>query len=352
MNSVDRTLEEILGADLPETDVKNSKVTVKISKKLTDSSVEVTDGDKSAMINFEATANKRYLKAMQEGSTYTFFKMEKQNEDTLKFGQSSHCKKEQAPPSYLKLGLKDLVGKPPKEIISGQLLVKVWGISEIIHTSTGKKFRKVTLGDTTNTVDLTLWNEKVDLADTLELNCTYSLSNFTLDPYPVKSDTEPMNLMYRDRPPITVMQKVLDKDIPANLKNLQSDIKAIEATGILDDFENVYTYKCCPGKEGLKCGKKVAEGQTFCVKPNCRRKIVQEDLEEAYLTSIVVFGNDEEIYSVRAFNKTVQHLENGVGDPKTRLSHLIGKCVTIKAKKDADPNSENEPMLESITVID
>ena len=79
MNSVDRTLEEILGTDLPETDVKNSKVTVKISKKLTDSSVEVTDVDKSAMINFEATANIRYLKAMQEGSTYTFFKMEKQN---------------------------------------------------------------------------------------------------------------------------------------------------------------------------------------------------------------------------------------------------------------------------------
>ena len=105
-------------------------------------------------------------------------------------------------------------------------------------------------------------------------------------------------------------------------------------------------------RKGSSVGKKVAEGQTFCVKPNCRRKIEQEDFEEAYLTSIVIFGNDEEIYSVRAFNKTVQHLENGVGDPKTRLSHLIGKTVTTKAKKDADPSSENEPMLESITVIE
>ena len=33
MNSVDRTLEEILGTDLPETDVRNSKFTAKVIKK-------------------------------------------------------------------------------------------------------------------------------------------------------------------------------------------------------------------------------------------------------------------------------------------------------------------------------
>ena len=352
MNSVDRTLEEILCHDLAETEVKNSKVTVKVVKKLTDSMVQVNDGDKSATVSFEATANKRYMKSMEEGSSYTFFKLDKLNEDTLKFSQSSHCKKEVAPPSYLKLGLKDLVGKQSKEIVTGQLLVKVWNIGEIITTNTGKKFRKVTLGDTDYTVDLTLWNDKVSVADTLELNCVYSLSNFTLDNYPVKCDTEPMNLMHRDRAPVTVMQKVLDKDIPANLKNLEGDIKAIVVTGVLDDLENFFTYKSCPGKEGLKCGKKVAEGQTFCAKPNCRRKLEQGDPVEAYLTSIVVFGNDNEIYSVRAFSKTLQHLENGEGDPMTKLYHLIGKTVTIKAKKDADPSSENEPMLETITVIE
>ena len=352
MNSVDRTLEELLGTDLPETDVTNSKVTVKVNKKLSESTVEVTDGDKTAMISFEATANKRYYKSMEEGCTYTFFKLNKLNIDSLKFTAFSHCKKEQAPPSYLKLELADLVGKPAKEVITGQLLVKVWSIGEVINTNTGKKFRKITLGDSKFTVDLTLWNEKVSLADTLELNCVYSLSNFTLDAYPAKSDTEPLNLMHRDRPPFTVMQKVLDKDIPANLKNIQSDIKAIVATGVLDDFENVYSYKSCPGKEGIKCGKKVSEGQSFCVKPNCRRKVEQEALVDSYLTSVVVFGNDNEIYSVRAFNKTLEHLEQGEGDPKTKLSHLIGKTVTIKAKKDADPSSESEPMMESITVVE
>ena len=351
MNSVDRTLEEILGTDLPETDVRNSKFTAKVIKKLSESTVEVTDGDKSAKIDFEATANKRYYKNLEEGCTYTFFKLDKLNMDSLKFTPSSHCKKEQAP-SYLKLELKDLVGKAAKEVITGQLLVKVWSIGEVINTNTGKKFRKITLGDSKYTVDLTLWNEKVSLADTLELNCVYSLSNFTLDAYPAKSATEPLNLMHRDRPPFTVMQKVLDKDIPANLKNIQSDIKAIVATGVLDDFENVYSYKSCPGNPGSKRGKKVSEGQSFCAKPNCRRKVEQEALVDSYLTSVVVFGNDNEIYSVRAFNKTLEHLEQGEGDPKTKLSHLIGKTVTIKAKKDANPSSESEPMMESITVVE
>ena len=217
MNSVDRTLEEILGTDLPETDVRNSKFTAKVIKKLSESTVEVTDGDKSAKIDFEATANKRYCKNLEEGCTYTFFKLDKLNMDSLKFTPSSHCKKEQAP-SYLKLELKDLVGKPAKQVITGQLLVKLWSIGEVIYTNTGKKFRKITLGDSNYTVDLTLWNDKVSLADTLELNCAYSLSNFTLDAYPAKSDMEPLNLQYRDRAPFTVMQKVLDKDIPANLK--------------------------------------------------------------------------------------------------------------------------------------
>ena len=348
MNSVDRTLEEMLCHDMADTDVMNSKVTVKVVQ-MTDSTVEVSDGDKMANVSFDPTANKKYIKALNVGDTCTFFKLGKIDDKTLIFSKCSHCKKEETP-SYLKLGLKELIGKQPKELISGQLIVKVWNIGDIITTNTGKKFRKVTMGDNDFTVDLTLWNEKVSVADTLEINHAYSISNFTMDHYPVKSDTEPLNLMFRDKPPVTVMQKALEKDIPVSLKSLECDIKSLIVTGLVDDFDNTYCYKCCPGKNGLKCAKKVTEGQTFCSKPNCRRKLDPEDPVDAYIISLVIFGNDNEIYTVRGFNKTLEHLEIGVGNPQDKLSHLIGKTVTIKARKESDPKSEYDPMLESIIV--
>ena len=63
-----------------------------------------------------------------------------------------------------------------------------------------------------------------------------------MDNYPVKSDTEPVNLMFRDKTPVTVMQMVLNKDIPVTLKNLDCDIKALIVSGLVGEFCHNFSF--------------------------------------------------------------------------------------------------------------
>ena len=149
-------------------------------------------------------------------------------------------------------------------------------------------------------------------------------------------------------------KEIVNMLIEANIPVFQNNYKTIVVTGQFDDIEWIYQYKYCPGKDGLKCGERVAQehvGQTICINPNCRRKLFLEDLKDGYLLDMVVFANDGQIYTVRSSRDILEHLETGNGDTRAKLINLFNKYVTLKLKINANTNFKKEPMLESISVI-
>ena len=233
-----------------------------------------------------------------------------------------------------------------------ELLVKVWEIGQIIPTMSGKKFQKIKVGDSDFTVDLTLWNNDIKVSDNLKPNMIISITNFSLDGFGIqKADFEPLNLTYRDRKPASVLKIMtpLDmKDVPVELKNLSIDITCLKVKGVVDSIEDIRTYKSCPGKGGVKCGKKVQDDDLFCSKPSCKADIKAADLNDDYFVTIVVFGEDGEIYPMRAFKTTIQEFEGDGTTVAEKLATLEGKKVEIEATKNSDP--EKESMIKKFNI--
>ena len=139
--------------------------------------------------------------------------------------------------------------------------------------------------------------------------------------------------------------------LKANIQDYQNSFKSIEVIGVLFEVDCVYDYKSCPGKDSLKCGNEVAEGQTICTNPNCRRTLLLEDLKDSYFLQISVFSNNSGLFKVKSSSDILGHLETGAEDTADKFSHLIGSCIKIEIKINANINLARDAMLESITVI-
>ena len=87
----------------------------------------------------------------------------------------------------------------------------------------------------------------------------------------------------------------------------------------------------------------------FCSKPSCRIKIQDTELNDDYFATIILFGEDGEIYSVRAFKTSIKEFEGKGNNDEEKLAILIGKTVEIEASKNDDP--EKESMLKKLTII-
>ena len=129
-----------------------------------------------------------------------------------------------------RLCLADLVGRKRHEIISGELVVRVWKVGKVFVNDTGRQMQRVKLGDDKFTVDLTFWENDVKAAAALQSGMVVSLNKFTMDGSVEKGADQPLNISYRGgiRLPLTVLRILGEADIPPHLKlmleNLDDDI--------------------------------------------------------------------------------------------------------------------------------
>ena len=142
-----------------------------------------------------------------------------------------------------KLCLADLVGMRKNKIIPGELVVKVWHVSDVISTALGQ-VKKVKLGDDKHTIDLTLWNEDIRIAANLTPGKVIALRNF--DGLAAKAKGQPLNIRYRGfglygEEPFTSLRTLNEAEVPVHLKNLDIDTQTLRAMGVIngcDDSED------------------------------------------------------------------------------------------------------------------
>ena len=142
-----------------------------------------------------------------------------------------------------KLCLADLVGMRKNKIIPGELVVKVWHVSDVISTALGQ-VKKVKLGDDKHTIDLTLWNEDIRIAASLTSGKVIALRNF--DGLAAKAKGQPLNIRYRGfglygEEPFTSLRTLNEAEVPVHLKNLDIDTQTLRAMGVIngcDDSED------------------------------------------------------------------------------------------------------------------
>ena len=344
-NCTERTLLEILSDDLSDSEVKDSKVKAEVVNKDSSNEVKVTDGESTVTVTFAPDCNKRFANLATVGTKLIFFKLEKQSAQNLIFTKTSYLMAEKGVANTTvrqeQLSLSDLVGRRKNDIIPGELVVKVWEVTDVIQTASGRQFQKVKLGDDKHTIDLTLWNKDVRIATNLTSGKVIALRNFTMDGFVSKPEGQPLNIGYRgDRQPLTSLRTLKDAEVPLHLKNLDVDTQTLKVTGVINAIEDVVVYNSCPGKSGTRCGKKVRDGALFCEKSSCRVKVSEVVLLEDYYTNISVFGDDGEIYMVRCFKKSLEEFEEEGGNVEERLQHLVGKKANLVANKDKDPARE------------
>ena len=234
------------------------------------------------------------------------------------------------------------------EIISGELVVKVWEVSKVFVTGTGRQMQKVKLGDDKFTVELTLWQNDVKAAAALESGMVVALKNFTMDGFVEKGADQPLNITYRGvRPPLTALRIVGEADVPLHLKNLEYDTMTIKLKGTIGNIDKVSEYNSCPGKPGSRCGKKVMDGDVFCQKLSCRVRVSEAMLDESYYANMTIFADDGEIYTVRCFKDKLEVFEEEGATLMERLAHLEGKQTEVVVEKNQDPS--REPVVKEIS---
>lgn len=354
-NCVERALRDLFSDDLSDSDVKESKFEAEVVNRDSNSEVKVTDGETTATVSFAPDSNKRFANLAVVGARLVFFKLEKQSAQSLIFGKTSYLMAKKTLTNTTvkqeKLCLTDLVGRRKNDIIPGELVVKVWEVSNVIPTASGRQFQKVKLGDDRHTIDLTLWNKDVRVAANLASGNVIAVRNFTMDGYATKAEGEPLNIGFRgEKHPLTSLRILKEAEVPFHLKNLDVDTQTLEVTGEINAIEDIVAYSSCPGKQGTRCGKKVRDGALFCEKPSCRVKVSEVVLLEDYYANISVFGDDGEIYMVRCFRNSLEEFEEEGGNVEERLEHLVGKKAYIIANKDKDP--AREAVVRTITFVE
>ena len=329
-NCVMRSLNDLLFSNLSDNDIRESKVQAVVIAKDNNSDVKVTDGNTTATISFAPNTNKRFANVAVVDAKITFFKLQKQSAQTLIFTKASYLMVEKG--KQKQLCLQDLVGKKKDDIVHGELVVKVWDISNAIQTASGNHFRKIKLGDDKFTVDLTLWNQDVSVVAFLRPGMAIAIKNFSMDGFTSKTEGQPLNLCYRShRQPLTSLKTVRDVDVAPHLKYLDFESNTLEIKGIVNTIDDVVTFNVCPGKPGIKCGKKVRDGALFCEKPSCRAKVNKVALLQDYYINMSVLSNDGKMHVVRCFKENINKFEKEHSNVERRLQHLIGGMVHILA---------------------
>ena len=346
----ERSLTDILSGDITDAEISNSKFTALISAKH-QHQIQVSDGENEATVTFQDTQNKKFINWCEVGSSIVFYKLEFHQDNCLIFTKKSFLKRDGAVQKKQKsIMLSDLVGKSKGSLVADDLMVNIWDISPIIQLPSGRKMRKVKVGDDKFTVDFTLWSESVQRMDEFSVGDTISMSSFTMDGYKNKSEGEPLNLNFRDREPITSLKAVTGDNIPVHLKNCKTDTQSLEIRGRIESVEDIHKYKSCPGKTGKDCGKKVADQDIFCRKDSCRMKIDRSTLLDDFFFNMVVFAEDGDIVLLHCFKKTLKLQVPEAMEVEDFLATIVNKSVDISARRDKDP--EKEALVTSITILD
>ena len=346
----ERSLTDILSGHITDAEIANSKFTALISAKH-QHQIQVSDGENEATVAFQDTQNKKFINLCEVGSSIVFYKLEFQQDNCLIFTKKSFLKRDGAVQKKQKsITLSDLVGKGKGSLVADVLMVNIWDISNVIHLPSGRKMRKVKVGDDKHTVDLTLWSESVNLMEEFSVGDTVSMSSFSMDGYSKKSEGEPLNLNFRDREPITSLKAVTGNNIPDYLKNCKTDKQSLEIRGRIESVEDIHKYKSCPGKTDKGCGKKVADQDIFCRKESCRRKVERTTLLDDFFFNMVVFAEDGDIVLLHCFKNTLKLPVPEAMEVKDFLASIVNKSVEIRARRDKDP--EREPLVETITLLD
>ena len=345
---IEKSIKDIMAGT--DTEAENAKFQATVISKVSESRFTVTDGDAQIYVEFDPKVPKRHIQNLEEGCSFTFFKLQVMSADTLVFTKGSY-KKEAVSVNVQNTAVVDLsglIGVANKQLVQKALYVKVWEIGvEQGPYKNGAVLQKIKVGDKQFTVAMSFWNEAVKISNNLKVGSVIRIKNFRMDSFSKKCADEPMDLSFNGRTPRTVVEVVSSKEVPPALRSLSSNILKIETTGVVDDVLDIYQYKSCPGRLDTKCGKSIKEDVVFC--PKCKGKITPEILNEDFICTVVIFDDSGDIFEMKAFKKTLtafvvdnMSLEEGL------KSSLVGKHVTALGTKSTD--SENLDRMDEIKI--
>ena len=206
----------------------------------------------------------------------------------------------------------------------------------------------MTVGDADFTVVFNFWNDAIKHADNVKVGDVLRLHTFAIDTFEKKSTDQPPNITYCDRRPMTNLYVVPFDQVPPSLQELKTDVLEICVEGIVEEFQDSHSYQSCPGVGNPRCGKSVKQGADTCDK--CKVPIHTVTLIDDYILTVVVFGNDGDIYEFKAFQCSLERFEQTGSSPEEKLNSLVGKTVQIKAKKSTKDSEKS--FIQEINIIE
>ena len=345
MNTVRRSLREVFACT--ETEALNSCISALVIRHVSDSRIEISDDGFKCFLDFDSVAGNRYRKLVEVDKTYLFYKVEKKSSNVLQFSKKSFLKIDPTATQETAavISLKDLVDKQAKEIITSQLIVKVWEVRPVSKAlSGGHHTRKLVVGDCDFSVTFTFWNDSIKYADHINVGDVLRLKTFGLDNYEKKGPGQPMDIVYRDRRPMTSLALVPFDQVPLELQELSCSVLDVIIEGTVQQVQDSHSFTSCPGNE-TRCGKSVKPGSETCDK--CKMSIHNVTLIDDYIVTLVVFGADD-IYHLKAFQSCLEALEGPGLTPEEKLATLLDKSVKVKAKRST--RVADEIVIENIIV--
>ena len=333
MNCEQKSLRNIFSST--NTEAQNSYFSALVIREVSETRIEVSDDGFKSYIDFDSLAPSRYRKVVDLDQSYLFYKLQVKSAESLVFTKGCFMKVDpKAAKDQSVVKLKDLIGKEGKDIITSRLFVKVWEVKPVSGPMKGgQHIRKLTVGDDDFTVMLSFWNDAIKYADKIKVGDVLRLHTFGIDTFDKKASDQPPNITYRDRRPVTNLYVVPFEHVPPSLQELKSDVLQVCIEGVVEEFQDSHSYQSCPGVGNPRCGKSVKQGADTCDK--CKVAIHTVTLVDDYIITVVVFGNDGDIYELKAFQCSLENFEQAGSSPEEKLSSLVGKPVMIKAKKAA-----------------
>ena len=175
---IEMSIKDIMSGS--DTEAANAKFQATVISKVSESRFSVTDGDSEIFVEFDPKVPKRHIQNMDEGCSFTFFKLQVMSGDTLVFNKMSY-KKEAAAGNVQNTAVVDLhglVGVAAKQLIQSTLYVKVWEIGSLQGPYTNGSFlQKIKVGDGQFTVGMSFWNDAVKISGNLEVGSVIKIKN-------------------------------------------------------------------------------------------------------------------------------------------------------------------------------
>ena len=138
----ERKLTELMG-DMPETEVKRSKVKATVTEQLGDNDFKIK-GD-NLEVDLEIKGSK--CENLEVGFTYEFYSPEKTSSDKFKLTKTSYAKKLFRDETFDKkinnslIRISDLIGKKNKSLVKECLVAKILALYETRTVGSGKRLR-------------------------------------------------------------------------------------------------------------------------------------------------------------------------------------------------------------------